>query len=180
MNGPRAFLAPVKQTIVSKYLISLAANVFQSDWLDQTSRLVGLDKDTLLRQNGRIRPACFVMVLPADQHHLVSLYDGSIMSIGADTAKQFLDGSDTYLNRYNVFITTVFNSYTRSHLNFKNDLLCLLLNQDVVKSWYWRSGIRGQQEFPELQKCLWARGYFYATSGNIIDDIFCSIETAFR
>jgi carboxypeptidase C (cathepsin A) len=154
VNDPHVSLASVEQTAISEYLTGLAAGVFLPDWLDQTSRLIGLDKNTLLRWNGRIPPTRFVKALLADQHHLVSLYDGSITLIDADPAKQFLTGSDSYLDRLNVSVTTAFNSYIRDHLNFKTDLPYLLLNHDVAKSWNWRSGIHGQQGFVEATTAL--------------------------
>ena len=153
-NDPRASLIPVEQTAISEYLTGLAAGVFTPDWLDQTSKLIGLNKDTLLRWNGRVSPARFVKALLADQRHLVSLYDGSITLIDADPAKQLLTGSDVYLNRLNAPVTATFNSYVRDHLNFKTNLPYLLLNHDVAKSWNWRSGIHDQQGFVEAATAL--------------------------
>ncbi len=154
VNDSRASLVPVEQTAVSEYLTGLAAGIFQPDWLDQTSRLIGLDKDTLLRWDGRIPPARFVKALLADQRHLVSLYDGSITLIDADPTKQLLAGSDLYLDRLNAPVTAAFNSYVRDHLDFKTDLPYLLLNHDVAESWNWRSGIHDQQGFVEAATAL--------------------------
>ncbi len=153
-NDPRTSIVPVEQTAVSEYLTGLAAGIFTPDWLDQTSRLIGLDKDTLLRWNGRVPPARFVKALLADQRRLVSLYDGSITLIDTDPAKQLLTDRDLYLSRLNAPITATFNSYVRDHLNFETDLPYLLLNQNVAKSWNWRSGIYNQQGFVEAATAL--------------------------
>lgn len=154
MNAPRASLLPVEQTAVSEYLTGLAAGKFQADWLEQTSRLIGLDKDTLLRWNGRVPPARFVKALLADQRRVVSLYDGSITLTDADSGQQRLTGSDSYLDRLNAPILAAFNSYIRDHLKFKTDVPYLLLNHNVAKSWNWRSGIHGQQGFVEAATAL--------------------------
>lgn len=153
-NEPRASLLPVERVAVSEYISGLAAGKFQSDWLDQTSRLIGLDKDTLLRWNGRVPPARFVKALLADQRRVVSLYDGSIMLTDAESGQQLLTASDFYLDRLNAPILAAFNSYIRDHLNFKTDVPYLLLNHDVAKSWNWRSGIHGQQGFVEAASAL--------------------------
>lgn len=155
VNDPRASLIPVEQIAVSEYLTGLAAGIFPPDWLDQTSRMIGLNKDTLLlRWNGHVPPARFVKALLADQRHLVSLYDGSITLIDADPAKQLLTGSDLHLNRLNAPVMATFNSYVRDHLSFKTDFSYLLLNHDVAKSWNWRSGIHDQQGFVEAATAL--------------------------
>ena len=153
-NEARTSLLPAEQVAVSEYITGLAAGKLQPDWLDQTGRLIGLDKDTLLRWNGRIPPARFVKALLADQHRVVSLYDGSITLIDADPDQQLLTSSDYYLDRLNAPVLAAFNSYIRDHLNFKTDLPYLLLNHDVAKSWNWRSGIHGQQGFVEAATAL--------------------------
>lgn len=154
VNDPRASLISVEQTAVSEYLTGLAKGTFQPDWVDKISRLTGLDKDTLLRWDGRIPPTRFVKSLLADQRRLLSLYDGSITLIDPDPAKQLLIGSDLYLDRLNAPITAAFNSYIRGNLNFKTDLPYLLLNHDVAGSWNWRSGIHDQQGFVEAATAL--------------------------
>ena len=148
-SGPRDSLIPVEQVAISGHLTGLAAGAPLPDWLDQTSRLTGLTKDTLQRWNGRVPPAHFVKALLADQRRLISLYDGSITLIDANPAKQLHTGRDLYLDRLNAPITAAFNSYVRDQLNFKTDLPYLLLNHDVAESWNWRSGIHGQQGFVE-------------------------------
>lgn len=154
INEPRASLLSVEQAAVSEYISGLAAGKFQPDWLDQASRLIGLDKDTLLRWNGRVPPARFVKALLADQRRVVSLYDGSITLTDADPDQQRLAGSDLYLNRLNAPVLAAFNSYIRDHLNFKTDVPYFLLNHDVARSWNWRSGIHGQQGFVEAATAL--------------------------
>lgn len=154
MNDPRASLLPVEKTAVTEYITGLASGKFLPDWLDQISKLIGLDKDALLRWDGRIPPARFVKALLADQRRLVSLYDGSITLIDADPSQQLLTSSDFYLDRLNAPVTAAFNSHIRDHLNFKTDLPYLLLNHDVAKSWNWRSGIHGQQGFVEAATAL--------------------------
>lgn len=153
-DAPRASLLSVEQAAVSKYISGLAAGKFQPDWLDQTSRLIGLDMDTLLRWNGRVPPARFAKALLADQRLVVSLYDGSITLTDADSGQQRLTGSDFYLDRLSAPILAAFNSYIRDHLKFKTDVPYLLLNHNVAKSWNWRSGIHGQQGFVEAATAL--------------------------
>jgi carboxypeptidase C (cathepsin A) len=148
-SDPRASLADLERIALTEYLTGLATGAFQPVWLDQISRLSGLDKDTWLRWAGRIPPARFVKALLADQHRLLSLYDGSIKLVDPDPTRQLLSGDDLYLDRLNAPVTAAFNSYVRDRLNFKTDLPYLLLNKDVSESWNWRSGIRGQQGYIE-------------------------------
>ncbi|HNP25890.1 MAG TPA: hypothetical protein PKM20_04055 [Nitrosomonas sp.] len=148
-DRPRDALVAVERFALSGYLSGLAAGTPEPDWLDQTSNIIGLDKDTLEQSTGRISAARFVKTLLADQRRLLSLYDGSITLVDPDPAKQFMSSRDLYLDRLNAPVTAAFNSYVREHLAFKTDLPYLLLNKDVSSAWNWRSGIHGQQGFAE-------------------------------
>jgi carboxypeptidase C (cathepsin A) len=148
-NDPRSSLAEVERAALSSYLGGLAAGTLKQDWLDQTSRLIGLEKDTLLRGVGRVTPARFAKALLADQHRVLSLYDGSITLIDPEPAEPLLASRDFYLDRVNAPMTAAFNSYVRDRLDFKTSIPFVLLNEEVYESWNWRSGIRGQQGFVE-------------------------------
>ncbi|MCO6428908.1 S10 family peptidase [Nitrosomonas communis] len=148
-NDPRFSLAQVERVALSDYLSGLAMGALEQDWLDQTSRLIGLDKDMLLRWTGRVPPAHFTKALLADQRRLLSLYDGSITLVDPEPAKQRSLGRDSYLDRLNAPMTAAFNSYVRDCLNFKTDIPFLLLNEEVSAAWNWQSGMRGQQGFVE-------------------------------
>lgn len=152
--NPRASLLPAEKIAISEYLTGLAAGKIPPDRLDQLSKLTGLHKTTLQRWNGRIPPARFVKALLADQHRMVSLYDGSITLIDADPTKELFTGRDFYLDRLNAPITAALNSYVRDHLNYQTDLPYLLLNHNVAESWNWRSGIHGQQGYAEAATAL--------------------------
>lgn len=148
-NDPRSSVAEVESAALSSYLGGLAAGTLRQDWLDQTSRLIGVDKDILLRGVGRVPPARFAKALLADQHRVLSLYDGSITLIDPEPAEPLLTSRDFYLERLNAPLTAAFNSYVRDHLSFKTSIPFVLLNEEVYESWNWRSGIRGQQGFVE-------------------------------
>lgn len=148
-TDPRSSLAQVERIALSNFLSGLAAGRLEQDWLTQTSSLIGLDKDTLLRWGGRVPPARFTKALLADQHRLLSSYDGSITLIDPEPAKQLHTSRDLYLDRLNAPMTAAFNSYVREHLKFNTNLPYLLLNKEVFASWNWRSGIHGQQGFVE-------------------------------
>ncbi|HNP52166.1 MAG TPA: hypothetical protein PKJ85_10280 [Nitrosomonas nitrosa] len=153
-DNPRASLGEVERIALSDFLSGLATGTFSGNWLDQTSKLTSLDNDTLRRWVGRVPPARFTKVLLADQHRVLSLYDGSIVSIDPEPASHLLTGRDLYLDRLNVPMTTAFNSYIQEQLHFRTDLPYLLLNNDVFDSWNWRSGIRGRQGFVEAASDL--------------------------
>lgn len=148
-SEPRVSLAKAERIALSSYLSGLAAGTLKQDWLEQISRLTGLDKDTLRRSVGRVPPARFAKVLLADQRRVLSLYDGSITLIDPEQTQQVLADRDYYLDRLNAPLTAAFNSYVRDRLNFKTELPFLLLNEEVYESWNWRSGIRDQQGFVE-------------------------------
>ena len=153
-DDPRASLEEVERIALSDFLNGLATGTFSGNWLDQTSKLTSLDNDTLRRRVGRVPPARFTKILLADQHRVLSLYDGSIVSIDPEPASHLLTGLDLYLDRLNVPMTTAFNSYIQEQLHFRTDLPYLLLNNDVFDSWNWRSGIRGRQGFVEAASDL--------------------------
>ncbi|WP_170828946.1 S10 family peptidase [Nitrosomonas communis] len=148
-RDPRSSLAEVERAALTDYLGGLAAGSFEQDWLKQISKLIGLDKDILLREMGRVPPARFAKALLAEQRRVLSLYDGSITLVDPEPAKSLITGSDFYLQRLNAPLTAAFNHYVRDRLNFKTDIPFLLLNEEVYQSWNWRSGIRGQQGFAE-------------------------------
>jgi carboxypeptidase C (cathepsin A) len=139
----------VERAALTDYLGGLAAGSFEQDWLKQISKLIGLDKDILLREMGRVPSARFAKALLAEQRRVLSLYDGSITLVDPEPAKSLITGSDFYLQRLNAPLTAAFNHYVRDRLNFKTDIPFLLLNEEVYQSWNWRSGIRGQQGFAE-------------------------------
>ncbi|MEA1922116.1 MAG: peptidase S10 [Pseudomonadota bacterium] len=146
-DKPRASLARVEELALSNYLTGLARGDLKDEWLKTTSRLTGINIRILQRSNGRIPPARFAKALLSDQRRLVSLYDGSITLIDSEPARQELAGGDSYLERLNIPVTAAFNSYISEELQFKTELPYLLLNDDVFKSWNWRSGIQGSQGF---------------------------------
>ncbi len=148
-GDPRSALAEVERVALSDYLGGLAAGSFEQDWLEQISKLIGLDKDILLRGMGRVPSVHFAKALLADQRRMLSLYDGSITLVDSEPAESLLIGSDFYLQQLNAPLTAAFNNYVRNRLNFKTDIPFLLLNEEVYASWNWRSGIRGQQGFVE-------------------------------
>ncbi|MDV6344494.1 S10 family serine carboxypeptidase-like protein [Nitrosomonas sp. Is37] len=148
-SDPRSSLAEVERVASSDYLRGLATGSFEQDLLEQISRLIGLDKDILLRGMGRVPSARFAKALLAHQRRVLTLYDGSITLIDPEPATSLLTGSDFYLQRLNAPLTAAFNNYVRDRLNFKTDIPFLLLNEEVSESWNWRSGIRGQQGFAE-------------------------------
>lgn len=153
-NKLRASLAQVERVALSDYLTGLAAGMLRQDWLDQTGRLTGLDRDTLRRWGGRIPPARFAKMLLADKHRILSLYDGSITLLDPEPEKQLQASRDFYLDRLNISLTAAFNSYVRDRLKFTTDIPFLLLNEAVYESWNWRSGLRGQQGFVEAASHL--------------------------
>jgi len=144
----RSVPAEAEHFALSGYLSGLASGLFSRDWMDQTRRFTGLGPDVLQRWRGRIPPALYVKQLPADQHRVLSLYDGSIAMIDPNPTRQFA-GGDLYLSRLKAPLTAAFNDYVRNSLDFQTDLPYLLLNADVFKAWNWRSGIQGQQGFAE-------------------------------
>ncbi|SFI64244.1 Carboxypeptidase C (cathepsin A) [Nitrosomonas sp. Nm34] len=148
-GDPRSSLAEVERAALTDYLGGLAAGSFEQEWLKQISKLIGLDKDILLREMGRVPSTRFAKALLADQYRVLSLYDGSITLVDPEPAKSLITGSDFYLQRLNAPLTAAFNHYVRDRLDFKTDIPFLLLNEEVYQSWNWRSGIRGQQGFAE-------------------------------
>jgi carboxypeptidase C (cathepsin A) len=144
----RESLADVETFALTDYLSGLAGGEFTAPWLEKTSRLTGLDADTLSRFSGRVPLSRFVKALLSDQRLVVSLYDGSIAMVDPDPASQMLY-SAPYLDRINAPFTAALNSYVRSELDFKTDLPYLLLNIDVNRAWNWQSGINGRQGFVE-------------------------------
>lgn len=148
-ESSRSSLGKAELFTLTGYLVGLANGKLDAGWLEQSSRLMGLDGEVLQRWSGRVPPARFAKALLAGQRRLVSLYDGSITSIDPHPARDVLTGKDPYLDRLNARVTAAFNSYVRNHLDFETDLAYLLLNDDVFESWHWRSGIQATQGFVE-------------------------------
>jgi carboxypeptidase C (cathepsin A) len=153
-DNPRDALSGVEHIALTEYLTGLASGTLAPDWLDQIGQLTGLDADTLSRSAGRIPIAKFVKKMLADQHLIVSLYDGSVTMVDPDPSSQWLSRVDPYLDQINAHFTATLNRYVRSELEFKTDLPYLLLNMEVNRSWNWRSGINGQQGFVEAVEDL--------------------------
>jgi carboxypeptidase C (cathepsin A) len=151
-------LDAVEQFALTDYLTGIAAIAPAGpgpapSLIDEVSKLLGLEEETVRRYHGRVPVDVFAEQLLKGTGLSLSLYDGAFA--GPDP-RPGRPGADPLLGAIKAPLSAAYNAYVRDDLKVETDVPFLLLNQDTSRNWDWEGarGGRGGGAMDEVAQSL--------------------------
>ncbi|MFQ5852655.1 MAG: S10 family peptidase [Candidatus Binatia bacterium] len=145
-------LAQVETFATNKYLTYL----FRGDSLNESERATlqktfagytGLSVSLVTRNKARIPSYTFTRELLRNQGLILGAYDTSVTGVDPDPGSPFVANADPTLNGLSWPFVSTFNAYVRDELGYDTDVPYILVNDQLVESWDWHTGIGSSQGF---------------------------------
>ncbi|MGA1874418.1 MAG: S10 family peptidase [bacterium] len=114
--------------------------------IEQLVYYTGLPSTLIDQKNLRLTQGEYSRELMRPEHRTLGILDSRFLAIDPDPTKEY-DEFDPALFLVTGPYGAAMNDYVRNELHYETDLTYEVLNQDVNRSWNWRSGISGRQGY---------------------------------